>query len=610
MYNWEDFDIQISLDNEEEKHTSNFICPKCNSIKKNKETNTLNIDFNNLSFFCEHCGFAGNLMQGVLQTSFKKNNQKFELNPYLKNSNFSYIKPAETFIQSFKNKKISIDTLNYFEIFAIQKYFPQFESIIPCIIYPYKKNNEIVNLIYANGKNRHSEIGGYPICFNYDNIDTNHTYLVYDELEVFSFFECNFKNTISLFNAFNDIETFSEKDLNQRLDFLTQIEETLKNVKKITIALPNSEKFFTLKDELLRRLGNERCWIVHPPEEGYTWNRVLIEYGIDKFQFLLNTAKPIPVKGIFDIDDVEDAFDNLYYKGFKRGAKTGWKDLDELYTVVPGQWTIVTGIPGHGKSNFLDSLLVNLAKHSDWNFAIFSPENQPIARHYANILEKYHGKSFDLGRPNRITESELEEGKEWLKEHFSVILPDEDASWSIDGVLELAKVLVYRKGIKGIVIDPWNELDHSRPGNQTETEYVSCVLTKIRQFARNYGVHVWLVAHPAKLYKDKDGKYPVPTPYDISGSAHYRNKADNAITVWRNVGHIDQDVSDIHVQKIRFKEVGRVGLASLRYEAISGIFHNDINQAKRQSALGSGTIVPTKELIVKHFEDDSNEPPF
>ena len=146
-----------------------------------------------------------------------------------------------------------------------------------------------------------------------------------------------------------------------------------------------------------------------------------------------------------------------------------------------------------------------------------------------------------------------------------------------------------------------NELDHSRPNNQTETEYISSALTKIRQFARTYKVHVWLVAHPAKLYKDKDGKYPVPTPYDISGSAHYRNKADNAITVWRNVGHDDQTVSDIHVQKIRFKEVGKVGLVSLRYDPISGDFIDDIDQDKRRNALENGEVIHTAKLVRSAF---------
>ena len=89
--------------------------------------------------------------------------------------------------------------------------------------------------------------------------------------------------------------------------------------------------------------------------------------------------------------------------------------------------------------------------------------------------------------------------------HFSFILPDE-RDLSVTGILGLAKALVYRKGIKGLVVDPWNELSHQRPPGLSETEYISESLTKIRRFARAYGVHVFLIAHPTKLSKDKDGK--------------------------------------------------------------------------------------------------------
>lgn len=596
MYHWSDFNINLGEENE--SLTSGILeagCPKCHHTTK-KGKPTLFVDMEQQSWFCKHCGFAGNLLQGTQAppangTSFTP----WRLNPFLTQykPNISISKSA---IETFKKKKISEQTLQHFKIGQTKTYFPELQDNMNCIVYPYYKDHQLVNLVYFYGKYRSSEIGGIETCFNYDKIDLEHTYIVLDELEVFTFFESGKENVISLFGGLSyDLDNF-EKSSSRALEFLQNIEEKINKIQKITIALPNTDPANHLKEELLRRLGKERCWVVQPPENNYTWNDVFVEYGKNKLLFLLDTAKPIPVRGIFEIDDIEEKFDELYYKGLKRGALTGWDTLNEFYTVVPGQWTVVTGIPGHGKSNFLDALFVNLAKHEDWKFAIFSPENQPLERHFANIMEKYFEQPFDLGKMGRISEDQKEEGKTWLKKHFSVILPHEDDSWSIDGVLALAKVLVFRKGIKGLVIDPWNELDHSRPNNQTETEYISSTLTKLRQFARNYHVHVWLVAHPAKLYKDKDGKYPVPTPYDISGSAHYRNKADNAITVWRNVGHDDQSCSDIHVQKIRFKEVGKVGLVSLRYDFISGAFIDDIDQDRRKKALEDGEVIPTEKL--------------
>jgi twinkle protein len=149
---------------------------------------------------------------------------------------------------------------------------------------------------------------------------------------------------------------------------------------------------------------------------------------------------------------------------------------------------------------------------------------------------------------------------------LSSLAPDE--ALTIPALLKQAKALVARHGIRGLILDPWNEFDHAR-GTTTETEYISTSLTQIRRFARNYGVHVWLVAHPQKLYRRDDGSYPVPTPYDISGSAHWRNKADNCLAVWRDENDPDEPVH-LYVQKVRFREVGKIGLVPLRWSSING----------------------------------------
>lgn len=66
-------------------------------------------------------------------------------------------------------------------------------------------------------------------------------------------------------------------------------------------------------------------------------------------------------------------------------------------------------------------------------------------------------------------------------------------------MLGLARAAVLRHGIRGLVIDPYNELDHQRPSRQTETEYVSQMLTKIKRFAQHHDCHVWFVAHPKQV---------------------------------------------------------------------------------------------------------------
>lgn len=80
------------------------------------------------------------------------------------------------------------------------------------------------------------------------------------------------------------------------------------------------------------------------------------------------------------------------------------------------------------------------------------------------------------------------------------------------------------------------------------------------------------------MQKDRDGKYPVPTPRDVSGSAHFWNKADNAITVWRDLAEGGQEVQ-IHVQKVRWKHIGRIGVATLKYDRETGRYQEPTPRA-------------------------------
>jgi twinkle protein len=101
---------------------------------------------------------------------------------------------------------------------------------------------------------------------------------------------------------------------------------------------------------------------------------------------------------------------------------------------------------------------------------------------------------------------------------------------------------------------------------------VSKTLSLVRNWARKNAVHVWIVAHPQKMRRE-EGKLPIPKPDMISGSQHWWNKADAAITVFRDFEKLDSQDVDIHIQKIRFKHIGRPGLVTLKYDRISGRYH-------------------------------------
>lgn len=257
--------------------------------------------------------------------------------------------------------------------------------------------------------------------------------------------------------------------------------------------------------------------------------------------------------------------------GLPRGVSTGFKSLDPLYTIRAGEWTLVTGIPGHGKSSWLDNVIVNTARDRHWRWLVFSAENQPVARHAANLAAIYVGRPFGPSVRARMSQEDWLYASAFLDTKVQFLEPDEK-DCNIAAILDVANGLKFN----AMVIDPWNELDHARPKTMTETEYISASLSKIRRFTKQKKVHLFIVAHPTKLLRIKSGDsdstaYPVPTPYDVSGSSHWRNKADNCICVWRDVAE-SRSETQIHVQKIRFREVGSVGLGKLHYDSLTGEF--------------------------------------
>ena len=273
-------------------------------------------------------------------------------------------------------------------------------------------------------------------------------------------------------------------------------------------------------------------------------------------------------------DAMRDTIQTHIAKGSARdGLSTGWKGLDEFYLLKKGTLNVVTGLPSSGKSEWMDQVILESIALHDWHWTVFSPENWPLAQHFQKFAEKWTGKPmFGDDTTECITPDDIRTCITELSQSIGFINPPSD-DMTINPILDTLKVSVEQNLTDAFILDPWNELEHNRPSNMTETEYIGQALTKLRNFGRRNGVAMFIVAHPTKLQKRDDGNYPVPTPYDISGSSNWRNKADACITVWRDY-MADDNVVEIHVQKIRSKNNGRLGMARLYWNRKNGLFFN------------------------------------
>lgn len=528
------------------------ICPQCSHSRKKKSVKCLAVNTVEECWLCHHCGWSGSLKE---------------------KSHKTFTDPKTTLPQK---------VTEWFESRGIPEGILEQEHIGydgKAIKFPYFYNSVCVNIKSRTGDKRFwQEKDGLKCLYRLDKIKTStkKTLVITEgEMDALSVLTAGFEATSIPDGAPSE----NSNSFHTKFDFLKNTNGVFDKFEKIILAGDNDGPGKRAVSELGRRIGYERCYVVRYPDGCKDINDVLKNHGIEKTRQALNSAKPYPVDGIVSpvdcIDDLVWEYDN----GTSKGESTGWASLDKFYTVRVGEMTIVTGMPGSGKSNFIDALCLKLAVNCGWRLGYFSPENWPVKRHVKTLIEKFTNKTFDevtLADGTTLpfmTKGEVEDATRCLDEHIKFILPKEEIL-SVETVLKYARILCMQYGIKGLVLDPWNEFEHTQKNGEREDQYISRQLTAIRRFARFNGIHIWVIAHPTKLPKNTDGKYDPPTMYDISGGANWRNKADNGICVYRD---FETNLTKIIIQKIRFREIGQLGDTDLEY-TFSGNYKEAWNQ--------------------------------
>jgi hypothetical protein len=277
--------------------------------------------------------------------------------------------------------------------------------------------------------------------------------------------------------------------------------------------------------------------------------------------------------GVIRIRDMADELRALRDHGPSRGHECGWPSVDRLYRPDPGQLTVITGIPSHGKSVWLAAYLTKMATKHQWRTAVFTPESRPYSKFASRLISCVAGKPF-----MELDDDELARATEWVDSKFEVVNDMTDAT--LRGILATTRLIHERRPLNGIVFDPWNWVESSRPQGMNPTEYIGLALNEITRFAIRHNVHAWIIAHPTKMRRVEAGpmagSFVVPSAYDVSDSANWNNKPWWFLSVWRDAlrpelsedGYLperDPQNVEIHVQKVRDDDQGHPGVATLRF---------------------------------------------
>jgi len=547
---FETYGIQIKNTSGQEKTK----CPQCSNGRKKTSDPCLSVNIDDGVWNCHHCGWKGSLSEkgSDISDTPRPEPPKTDL-------------PSNV-IKWFQERGISEVVVSDAGI-GYQNHWIEF---------PFYKGGEIVNVKSRTADKKFRQSKNAEKCFyRFDHMVGMEAIIITEgEMDALSLVECGYNNVVSVPDG---AIAPNSNPSDRKFSYLLSAEEHLMNATTVILAMDDDPAGHAMRDELSRRIGREKCYRVTYPTDCKDMNDVLVKHGGDKITELITEAHPYPIDGVVTVEDVlEDAID-LLNKPDQKGLSTGWGALDEYYRVSPSEVTVITGIPNMGKSEWMDALMINMVQDYAWKFGIFSAENFPVKHHLLKLVGKFTGQPF--WGDNRIDEETARNSMSILNDHVKFIGTQEDTV-TIESILDQARILNFRYGLNGLIIDPWNTVEHKFRDGENETNYVSRVLASLNTFAKIHEIHIWVVAHPRKMESDNNRKPVVPSPYDISGSANWYNKCDNCITVYRHRND-DEDYVGIHVQKIRFQyKNGYTGTGKLSYDIRNGKYSEYIKRDK------------------------------
>jgi len=542
------------------------ICPLCSHTRKpkNQKAKCCSYDWERGLGTCHNCNTTFQL-----HTYQRKGaSSKDYIRPSIDDSDYNI--PRTKVAEWFKSRGISEKTLIDLQVAEGSEYMPQTGKKENTIKFTYHVGDQLINVKYRDGrKNFKLYKGAEKVFYNINSIvGYDDCVITEGEMDVLALHEAGIKNAISVPNG----ATLSHNNL----DYLDNCIDYFEDKTKIILAVDTDDPGLALRAELVRRLGAEVCFLVDF-EDCKDANEYLIKYGKDKLRQAVKQARPYPLENVTTFKDIENDVTDFVKNGFKAGYQIGLSNFDQIFSTYTGQFITVTGIPSSGKSDFVDQMVVGYNKNYNWKTAFASPENAPNYLHAHKLMRKVWG---DMPSRDDIGSTKWKEVANHVNDNFFFI---DMEKYTLESVLRKGAELVKRKGIKCLVIDPFNKVRDRNATSLDVNLYTMEYLTKIETFAKKYDVLVFIVAHPTKMYKTSDGKIEEPNMYNIKGGGEWYDASYHGLLV-----HRDYELKNtkVKVLKVKFQNLGENGAeAFFTWEPKSGCFIPDIAQVASEEPM-------------------------
>jgi twinkle protein len=511
-----------------------YTCPLCSESRKKKTQKCLTLDWERYLANCWHCGET---LQ--INTYRKRETEKKYIRPKWKNKT----ELSDKVVKFFESRKISQLTLKRLKVSSGNEYMPVINKKCEAIQFNYFINDELINIKYRGPKKTFKMHKGSELVFyNLDSIrNSKECYITEGEIDCLTLIECGIDNVVSVPNG--------AALRNNNLEYLDNCFQYFENKEKIYLCLDNDEAGKNLEKELIRRLGIEKCYYFDF-NSCKDANEYVIKYGKESLRQVIESPIIYPITDVITLEHDEKQLDDYLLNGLAPGYGIGIKEIDEIFTVDLGMVMTVTGIPKYGKSTWIDFITTNYNLKHKWKIGFASPENQPVYIHKERIISKMLG--YEPKGASHNKSKPYKDAKIHLNQNFFFMCFN-DGKYELSRVLDKARELILRKGIKVLVIDPFNKVRLEKSLGKNINEYTNDYILELDMFARRYNILIILVAHPKKLGKDATGQREQPDFYDVKGGGEFYDMMPLGVVIHRDWA---ANMTNFKVLKVKFQHLG------------------------------------------------------
>lgn len=517
---WDEMGIDIPINKLSSAHDIKIKnCPECKAIGKKNDFSVSVRPADGIGH-CFKCG----VRFAIRSEDRKKTEEKKSFTPP---SRKNLTKLSEAGLQYFVNRRISQAAVNHFKVVEGKNGY---------VAFPYFFNGELVNVKYKNivEKRYTQSPNGMHVVFNFDEAMKHNEVLITEgEEEAMCWFDAGVPYSTSVDGG---APNPNDQNVDKKLECITNSIDLFEKAKIIYIGVDTDDNGKRLLQELKRRFAIEKIRVIdYAPYKDA--NEVVMNEGHEGLLRRKKEAKEVRMEGIFSLNDVRADLIRMFHYGLPKGTTTHFPTIDERWKWREGEVTLVTGFANDGKSTLFNvNLPMCKAVFDDWKFGLYIPENFPAEEAYEEFIQCYVGKMTDIDYPkHRMNENEFVEAMDFIEEHFYLVFPEEKQTLEL--IFERFDFLVRKYGIKGVIIDPYNSIEHLIKPGETIDQYVTRFMGLLRGFARKRNLCVILIAHqnpPEK--KTQTGDYPEPDMYRVKNGGSFADRTDNLLTVHRPLG--------------------------------------------------------------------------